>query len=257
MSSQVGCQLQVCGPLVVCMDGRDVTPLLPLGQARTLLVYLVLRRYRSLARADLVDALWGHDPPPRAERDLAALLSRLRHVLGADVLPTGGHIRLVLPDHAEVDIEVAAAALARAEAAPASGDWQAAADLGAVALGIARRGILPDVAQPWADRERARLRDLVLRSYDVIGEAGLRLGGPHLGASQRMGMEIVAEEPIRESGYRLAMRASVAQGNPAEALRIYDLMRRSLAGELGVDPGPESRTLFQEILGRSSLRPEA
>ena len=61
------------------------------------------------------------------------------------------------------------------------------------------------------------------------------------------------DEPLRESGYRLAMRACVARGNQAEALRIYGVMRRRIAEELGVDPGPASRALFEEILAESSV----
>jgi DNA-binding SARP family transcriptional activator len=44
------------------------------------------------------------------------------------------------------------------------------------------------------------------------------------------------------------MRAHVAAGNAAEALRAYERTRRLMADELGVDPSAESRALFAGIL---------
>lgn len=252
MDGDGGCRLQVCGPLYLCVHGDDRTSRVPVGQARVLLVHLVLTRDAPQARARLVGALWSGDPPAHAERDVTALLSRLRSVLGPDVLPPGGDVRLLLPAHAVVDREVAHAAIERAEHALAEGDWSAAWAAGRTAMAIARRGFLPGVDLPWVERERERLRDVLLRSYEAVGEAGLGLGGPEVPTARRLAAELIAEEPMRESGYRLAMRAAVAHGDEAEALTVYAGLRQRLADELGVDPGPQSRALFEEVLLRSA-----
>jgi SARP family transcriptional regulator, regulator of embCAB operon len=251
MIDEERCVLQVCGALRVVIDGVDLTSRLPAGQARLLLVFLVLRRGQLVSRTELVDALWPASPPEHGERDVAALLSRLRAVLGAECLPAGPQSAVLLPDHARVDLDHANRSIQRAESALAASDAEAAWAAALDALEVARRGFLPGVALPWADRQRIRLRDLLLESYELIGEAGLLLGGPRLATAQRMGMEIVAEEPLREGGYRLAMRACIARGNPAEALQVYDLLRVRLRDDLGVDPGPESRALFETILAAS------
>jgi DNA-binding SARP family transcriptional activator len=44
------------------------------------------------------------------------------------------------------------------------------------------------------------------------------------------------------------MRAHLAAGNRAEALRSYESLRSMLADELGVPPEPESESLYQEAL---------
>jgi DNA-binding SARP family transcriptional activator len=255
MSDNGGCRLQVCGPMTVCVHGVDLTARLPIGQARTLFVFLVLHREQPQTRAQLVDALWPVAAPTHADRDIAALLSRLRGIVGPDVLPVGAETRLRLPEHAVVDLEVAYASTEAAERAIARGSYADAWRSGHEAMVIARRIFLPDVRLPWADAERTRLRDALLRSYDAIGEAALGLGGPELVTADRMGTEIVALEPMRESGYRLTIRARVARGNPAEALQVYERMRRRLADELGVDPGPESRALYAQILQGSTAGP--
>jgi pentatricopeptide repeat protein len=236
----------------VVLDGDDITHRIPVGQARLVLVFLVLHRGQSVSRSQLVDALWGDTPPDHADRDVATLLSRLRSVLGASCLPIGPESAVLLPHHARVDLHQAYRSIEQAETALSDSNaetaWAAARD----ALAIAQRGFLPSVTLPWAERERSRLRDVLLASYEVLGEAALLIGGARLPTAQRMGLEIVAEEPLRESGYRLAMRACVARGNHAEALDTYESMRRRLADALGVDPGPESRALYESLLASSA-----
>jgi SARP family transcriptional regulator, regulator of embCAB operon len=256
MREDDACRLQVCGPLHACLRGEDITHRLPLGQAQAIFAFLVLHRDRSWSRSELVDAMWPISPPARADRDIAALLSRIRAVVGAGVLPVGTLVRLHLPVAAEVDLEVALDSIDRAEAAVHRSEWTTAWVAGKSALAIARRGFLPEVRLPWAERQRARLRDITLRGYEVVGESGLGIGGPQLAAAQRLGMEIIAEEPMRESGYRLVMRACVARGNHAEAVQVYDRMRRRLADELGLDPGPQSRALFDAVLAQSRADPD-
>lgn len=255
MNTDGACRLQVCGPLRVCVHGDEVTSRIPPGQARILLVYLALNRGVQLSRVQLIQSLWPVRAPEHAARDVSALLSRLRTVLGHDVLPLGGATEFVLPPHAVIDIEEAAAALARAESAVAIADWPTAWAAGRTVLAIARRGFLPDVDLPWVEQERDRLRDLLLRGFDAVGEAGLGLGGPEVLTTRRMASEIIAEEPLRESAYRLAMRAAIARGDDAEAIQVYARLRARLADELGVDPGPRSRALFEDLLARSTRAP--
>lgn len=250
------CSLQVCGPLRVEMDGDDLTSRIPAGQARLLLVFLVLHRGQPVSRSELVDALWPTAPPQHADRDVTALLSRLRAVLGGECLPVGPESAVMLPDHARVDLDDAYRLIQRAESAMAGADVESAWTDALGAVDVARRGFLPGVMLPWAERQRTRLRDVLLSSYEVIGEAGLALGGSRLPTAQRMGMEIIAEEPLREGGYRLAMRACIARGNDAEALHVYQSLRRRLAEDLGVEPGPQSRALFESTLG-ASVVPDA
>lgn len=61
--------------------------------------------------------------------------------------------------------------------------------------------------------------------------------------------ELVVEiEPFRESAYRLLMRALEAGGDRAEALRVYERCRTTIAPELGVDPSAETEALFLDIV---------
>jgi SARP family transcriptional regulator, regulator of embCAB operon len=239
--------VQVCGPLHVTIQGRDVTPAVPPGQARVLLTHLVLHRFRPLDRARLIEALWP-SPPPACDRALAALLSRIRSAVGSDTLPARSEVRLVLPEPARVDIEVARSAIHRAESAVAVGEWPTAWTAARIALNITRRDLLPTLDLPWVESERDALRDIHLRAWEAVAEAGLGLGGAELVSAHRGARTLMREEPLRESGYRLGMRVALRRGNPAEALAIYGVLRARLTEELGVDPGRETRHLFEGIL---------
>jgi DNA-binding SARP family transcriptional activator len=44
------------------------------------------------------------------------------------------------------------------------------------------------------------------------------------------------------------MRAHALGGNRAEALWAYERCRKLLANELGVDPAPETKTVYRQIV---------
>jgi DNA-binding SARP family transcriptional activator len=47
-----------------------------------------------------------------------------------------------------------------------------------------------------------------------------------------------ALEPLRESAHRALIKAFLAEGNPGEAIRQYNLFRDILRRELQLDPSP-------------------
>ncbi|HEY3234559.1 MAG TPA: bacterial transcriptional activator domain-containing protein [Polyangiaceae bacterium] len=51
-----------------------------------------------------------------------------------------------------------------------------------------------------------------------------------------------------KSAHRLLMRAHALGGNRAEALWAYERCRKLLANELGVDPAPETKTVYRQIV---------
>lgn len=65
-----------------------------------------------------------------------------------------------------------------------------------------------------------------------------------------MARELVAAEPFRERAHALLMEILVARGNAAEALRVYEALRKRLRDELGATPAPELRALQERVLRR-------
>ncbi len=240
-------RIQVCGPIIVELDGRRIEDALPSRQGRLLFAYLVINRSRPTPRSQIVDALWPTGGPEDADAALSALLSRVRKAVGPSRLDGRSTVRLFLAD-TEVDIETAAEAIHRAESAVVQHEWERAWAAAQAALFIARRGFLPGEDAIWIDQVRHRLEDLHLRSLEAYASAGLGLGGTELAAAREAGRLLVELAPLRESGHRLLMRALCAEGNRAEALRSYEHLRVLLSEELGISPSEASQRLYESLL---------
>lgn len=256
MASEAGTRIQLCGRLVVRLDGRRVEGDLPGRQGRLLFAYLAANRARTVEREELAEAVWPANPPEAADTALAALLSKLRRTLGADRVEGKTGLRLALPPDAWVDLEAAGVGVHRAESAVALGEWTRAWAPARTALNVATRGFLPGEEAPWIDERRRWLEDVRLRALECIAAAGLAMRGTELAAAERSSRALVELAPFRESGYRFLMEAMAARDNVAEALRVYDRLRRLLRDELGVAPGAAAQDLHRRLLTRlDAVRP--
>ena len=243
-------RIQLCGRLVAELAGRRVEDDLPGRQGRLLFAFLATTRARRSTRDELVAALWPDGAPDAADASLAALLSKLRRVLGPGVIEGKADVRLALPGHAWIDLEAAGVGVHRAESAVALGEWEGAWAPARTALYAANRGFLPGYDSPWIEERRRWLDDVRLRALECVGAVGLRMGRTELAAAERSGRALVEAAPFRESGYRLLMEALAARENVAEALRVYERLRVLLREELGVAPGAASQELHRALLGR-------
>jgi DNA-binding SARP family transcriptional activator len=243
-------RIQLCGRLAVQVSGRELTASLPGGQARVLFTFLVMHRALPARRDELIEALWPWRAPTGADASLSALLSRLRAVLGSDVLPGGADVRIRLPRDAWVDFEAAQEAIHRAESAVAQGDWPRGWGPSLIALFTARRGFLAGEDLPWAEEYRRRLEEIRCSALECYAAVALGVGGTELAPGERVARELVALEPFRERAHALLMEILVARGNAAEALRAYEELRKRLRDELGATPAPELRALQERLLRR-------
>ncbi len=230
------------------IDGVQAAGALRGQQVPLLFAYLVLARGRSIPREELIEATWPEQRPNSHDAALRTLLSRLRSALGSSILSGRTGLMLSLPEPAWIDVEAASAGIERARAALAQGDARGAWALAQVPLNIAGRGLLPGAQAPWLEAHRTDLRDLYLRSLEVIGAAGMRLGGSQLASAERAASSLIDAEPYRESGYALLMQALAAQGNVAEALRSFERLRTLLRDELGTVPSPETLAIHAQLL---------
>jgi DNA-binding SARP family transcriptional activator len=207
-------RVQLCGRVCVEIGGERRESLLPGPQGRRLFAYLTLHRLGALSRSDLVNAIWGDDPPAAPETALGALLSRLRRALAP--IPVGA-ARLSLPDDAWVDLEAAREAAHRAESAMVRGDPGRAWGAAQITLFTARRGFLPGDDLPWIADVRRELDALYVRALEAYAGASLRVGGTELATAERSARELVARAPFSESGYRVLMEGLAQRGNVALA----------------------------------------
>lgn len=177
------------------------------------------------------------------------MLSKLRRALGPGLLEGRSALRLLLPADSFVELEGADEAIHRAESAVRRGAWEEAWGPARVALHTTNRAFLPGENGTWIDETRRHLEEVRLRAHECVARTGFGPGGPELDAALRSGHALVRLAPLRESGYRLLMRAHKAERNLADALAVYDLLRRRLHDELGIAPDTLTQALHRELLG--------
>ena len=219
-------------------------------QARRVVVRLAAI-HEPVPQADLADDLWATDWPPAWQVALRALLSKVRTTFGrvgaADALVSrGGTYELRLPAGAWLDTDAAGQAIHRAETSLSAGDRATACGWALAARAIASRSILPGEEGEWLDDLRRRLGEVRLRALACLGEIWLAQGDASLAA--RDAAEAIALDPYRESSHRLLIRAYLAAGEHAAAVRAYEACLDVFRDELGVEPAPETTALLARTL---------
>lgn len=247
-------RLQICGPLTIEHAGGTIRESrLPGRQGRRLWAYFVLNRRRAISRDELATAIWGEDAPDAWDDDINALISRLRAALravaaaGIAIRGEPGRYTLEVPSDAFVDFERCWRALLRAEVSLREGELSNALMEALIARATASRGFLVGESGPWIEAQRRALADIEVQAIELSAAAELRAGNPM--AAHRLGRELVGLEPLRESGYRLLMRALAAAGNRAQAIRIMEECRDVLREQVGAAPSAETERVYRETVG--------
>ncbi|MDT0395120.1 MULTISPECIES: BTAD domain-containing putative transcriptional regulator [Streptomyces] len=242
----------VLGPVRAWRGKRE----LDLGspQQKVVLAVLLLRRGRPVPLGELLDAVWGEEPPVAAVSVLRTYVSRLRKVLEPDrgpagqprvVVSVGDGYALRIPDDA-LDLAVFQRRVVQAKQARAAGDVSGAAELLHTALGGWRGAALAGLPGPLSETVCSWLDEEWLTALEARLDLDIALGRHH---------EVIAElipltgtYPLREELCRLLMLALYRSGRQAEALAAYRGTRGALVKELGIEPGAGIQDLHDRIL---------
>jgi DNA-binding SARP family transcriptional activator len=248
-------EFSLLGPLAVTSDDGPLD--LGAPKHRAVLALLLLEPGRVVSVDRLIDRLWHGEPPAAATSTLQAYVSNLRRVLepgrvagaAATVLVTRppGYVLDIAPeqvDAARFERHISCALDAREQ-----GRLDDAAVFLADALALWRGQPLADVAyEPWAQTECDRLKELHLVGLETQLAIELERGR-HMSVAVEA-ERLAKEYPVRERFRELLMLALYRSGRQAEALRAYQDARDVLVEELGIEPGPELRTLEERILAQ-------
>jgi DNA-binding SARP family transcriptional activator len=236
------------GPLTVSDGARPVAVSAP--RQRVLLATLLLNAGRVVGVDTLAEVLWDGEPPAGARGAMHSAIQRLRSALGpagASLIGTRPPGYVLQLGDSGFDVREFEVLAARGRAAAQAGSWSHAAGLLADALGLWRGEALADVpSQLLRQREAPPLEDLRLQVLGARIDADLALG--RHGEVVAELRQLVAAQPLWERFHAQLMLALYRSGRQGDALAAYQNVRHVLAGELGVDPGPELKLLQQQIL---------
>jgi DNA-binding SARP family transcriptional activator len=101
--------------------------------------------------------------------------------------------------------------------------------------------------EEWVRAKQSQLRELAIQTLDALaghyptqGEAGQALALTYT-------RQLLTLEPWREEAHRHLMRLLALTNQRSAALAQYELCRQVLAAEFGVEPGPETTALYEQL----------
>ncbi|MET9257742.1 AfsR/SARP family transcriptional regulator [Streptomyces sp. NPDC003717] len=218
---------------------------------------LLIRADQVVSLDQLMTEIWGEDLPRRATAALHVYISQLRKFLkvprsvhspietrapgyvlhkGDDDIDSQEFPHLVDEGRAFLREQQYHEAVLRFERALAL--WRGPV-LGYGGKGTAANGPIIEGFSTWLAETR-------LECQEMLAECRLQLGRHR----EAVGMlyALIAENPMREAFYRQLMLALYRSERQADALKVYQSVRRTLKDELGLEPGRPLQDLQRAIL---------
>jgi DNA-binding SARP family transcriptional activator len=249
--------INILGPLEL-RDGDSAW--IPRGpKVRKLLSALALRPGEVVDIATLAEELWEDSPPATMTATIRSHVYHLRLMLtGESGLPrtgdlisteaTGYRLRTTADQIDAVRFE---RLVNQGRMLLDRGDPAESSTVLGQALSLWRGPVLVDVVcGRLLGGHVTRLSEARLRATELRLEADLRLGRHRDLVAELRGL--VAAHPLNEWLHAKLIESLQRSGRRAEALTAFTDLRRILVRELGVEPSPELRLLYQTLLANES-----
>ena len=235
-------RLNLLGGLEVSIASSGQPIAFPRKKAVALLVLLAYPAGREMSRETLADLLWGHTGDRLARNNLRQTFFVLRRVLPdlSGLINSPKSICLI-PEHVESDIQ-------EFEAAAIDGSYAALTKAAKLYVGDFLHGfsVRAEGFEQWSTDNARRLREIALSVFE-------RLSIEHLKRAQYDDAIMVANrileiDPLHEAAHQTVIRAYRAQGRIGLAQRQFEICRKKLAEDLGVEPSLQTQKCLTESL---------
>lgn len=239
--------ISVLGPLQAWHDGRPLN----LGHLRqqAVLAALALSAGRTLSRQELLDDVWGMEPP--VANVVPVYIYRLRKSLRIgdspdSVIEHGRCGYRLVSGAVDVDVARMEELVADIGAADRAGEATEVVRLCTEVLDLFRGELLGGLPGPLAELERLRLTERRIAIVQRKLEWQLRLGQDAEAIAELYAL--TTTYPLNEPLAAMLMRALCRDGRQADALTVFARTRRRLADDLGVPPSRMLRRTHQMIV---------
>jgi DNA-binding SARP family transcriptional activator len=235
------------------VDGKVVrSELGPAG--RLLACYLFEFPGRAHRRERLADLFWGDLDQDNARSALNTAIWRVRKLLetglsrgGRYLVSVGNDIVLEPAPSVVVDTHKLQDAARRAAKQAEGGGLTLEEELDIAAAVESYGGPFLDGEDgDWVLEERERLHCLFVRSTVELMRAAARRTDYE--RALELGRQVLAHDALREAIQRDVMLLLVLNGQRAEAVHAFKRLRNLLKLELGIEPMPETKRIYDEIL---------
>jgi predicted ATPase/DNA-binding SARP family transcriptional activator len=239
--------LSTLGPFYAAIDDQPLDHF-PTTKAQALLIYLAVERRHHHRREHLMELLWPGMPLESAQVNLRQTLYRLRKTI-----PEVGHRDgsasgpLLISDRQTVQINLDADLRLDVEefqeGIVSDPDY---------AVSLYRGDFLTDFYlvdssefESWAEEIRENLRRQLMDTLDQLANTAIQ--GEDYNQAQNYAWRQLEIDYLRERAYRQLMTALANSGQRNAALAQYQVCRRRLIRELGLEPSHETTMLYEQI----------
>jgi SARP family transcriptional regulator, regulator of embCAB operon len=245
----------VLGPLQMSIAGA----LVPLGtpKQRAVLAVLVVNANRPVDIDTLIGAAWNQRPPPGARATLHAYISNLRRLMSSAGIdrallasaPPGYRLTLA-PDQSDLgrfrtkkDAGVHAAAAAQ---------FEQASRLMSDALAQWRGPFLEDLRDfQFVETLATAFDEEKVVAHTAHVEAQIACGRPDAVITELE--TLITDHAYREPLWAQLITAYYLAGRQSDALDAYLRLKTRLVEDLGIDPGPKLRELYEQVLRQEPM----
>jgi DNA-binding SARP family transcriptional activator len=231
-------ELKTLGPIEIRVDGEEPPRELLWRKNLALLLYLARSPGRRRSREHLVGLLWGDKPDATARHSLNEALRVLRKAGDDGLIESVGDQVVLDASGVRIDVEELEARLAAGRPADAvelvRGSWME---------GFAVPECTP--FEDWLSAERMHWNATATSAMQAHG-ATLLARGNEAGA-QETARRMLQIDPFSDAAIRLLMEAAALRGERASALGLYEEFKDRLAGELGIEPEPDTAALAERV----------
>jgi len=240
-------KLFLLGPFLATLDNQPLDSF-PTSKVQALLIYLAVESQTTHRREYLMELLWPGMPLESAQVNLRQTLYRLRKTVpeisnkeGNKAAPFLLTDRLTVRFNPEADLQLDVHT------------FQAQIDQDPVAaVRLYRDDFLADFYladssefEDWVEGWRESLRRTCLETCFDLAEKALEAGD--YSQAQAHAWRQLEFNHLSEQAYRQLMTALAKGGQRNAALAQYQICRRRLLEELGLEPSPETTALYEQI----------
>lgn len=206
-------------------------------KSQSLLAYLIFHRNAPQRRDHLSGLFWGDWPEEKARRSLSTALWHIRRCLPDEmvILSNSETVQITPTSNIRLDVDDFLSLAAQDDIANLQ-----------PAIELYRGEFLSGFYDDWVVDERYRLETIYCDTLTRLMVAYEARNDPQ--SALNTASKLLAQDPLREDGHRLVMRAYSKLGQRNAALIQYQRCQDEIKRELGTEPMPETRDLYRALL---------